>query len=104
MTWRERLGSCESFDWDTANIGKLWRRHRVTQREFEEVFFDNEVLLTYDSGHSFDEDRYLGLGRTGSGRLLFFVFTVRGSQIRPISARDMTRNEQAAYARQKKEP
>jgi uncharacterized protein len=102
MAWRDRLRDFENFDWDTANIEKLWRRHHVTPTECEEVFFDDDTLVLYDSEHSYDEDPYHALGRTAMGRLLFIVFTVRGRRIRPLSARDMTRHEQAAYARQEK--
>jgi uncharacterized DUF497 family protein len=92
----------ESFDWDAANIEKLWRRHGVTQAECEEVFFDNDKLISYDSEHSYHEERYQALGRTAAGRLLFIVFTLRGGQLRAISARDMTRREQSTYAQQEK--
>jgi uncharacterized protein len=101
MTGRDRLRDLESFDWDTANIEKLWRRHRVAPAECEEVFFDDGMLVSYDE-ESYEEDRYRALGRTAQGRHLFIVFTVRGQRIRPLSARDMTRHEQTAYARQEK--
>jgi uncharacterized protein len=83
MAWRDRIRNFESFDWDTANIEKLRRRHHVTPTECEEVFFDHDTLVSYDSGHSYDEDPYRALGRTAIGRLLFIVFTVRGSGFVP---------------------
>ncbi len=37
------------------------------------------------------------LGKTETGRMLFVVFTVRGTSIRVISAREMNRREKKAY-------
>src|SRR5271169_4442252 len=98
--WVDDPQDLESFDWDAANIEKLRRRHNVTQTECEEVFFDKDKLISYDSEHSYHEERFRALGRTVAGRLLFIVFTLRGRQIRPVSARNMTRREQSTYAQQ----
>lgn len=43
------------------------------------------------------EVRCDSLGQTDSGRRLFLVFTIRGSLIRVISARDMSRVERGIY-------
>ena len=40
------------------------------------------------------------LGKTGAGRRLTVVFTIRGSLVRPIMARDMSRRERRFYAEQ----
>jgi predicted DNA binding CopG/RHH family protein len=48
--------------------------------------------------HSQDEDRYYALGRTSADRRLFVAFTMRGTLVRVISARDMSRTERRAYA------
>jgi uncharacterized DUF497 family protein len=54
-----------------------------------------------DTKRSRQESRYLALGQTESGRLLFISFTVRHSLIRVISARDMTRTEVQTYEQSK---
>ena len=54
-------------------------------------------LLGSDQEHSGREERFYALGQTDAGRLLFLVFTVRGSLIRLISARDMSRKERRIY-------
>ena len=71
----------------------------MAQSECEEVFFNRPLILQPDTGHSRREKRYLALGRTYGARLLYVVFTIRGSEIRPIHARDMDPVERGKYAR-----
>jgi len=94
------LSHVEGFDWDKGNIGKNWKRHRVTHIECEEVFFNKPLVVKEDESHSVSEARYYGLGKTDDGRLLFVVFTIRGNKIRVISARDMNRKERRTYYEQ----
>ncbi len=47
--------------------------------------------------HSGQESRFYALGQTDAGRRLFIVFTVRGTLIRVISAREMNRREKREY-------
>ncbi|HYU31328.1 MAG TPA: BrnT family toxin [Thermoanaerobaculia bacterium] len=85
------------FDWDGGNAEKNWLRHRVSQSESEQVFFNRPLVVSEDELHSHGEARYYALGRTDLSRLLFVVYTLRGEKIRVISARDMTRREQKEY-------
>jgi uncharacterized DUF497 family protein len=85
------------FDWDGGNAEKNWLRHRVSQSESEQVFFNRPLVIAEDDLHSHGEVRYYTLGRTDLGRLLLVVYTLRGEKIRIISARDMTRREQKEY-------
>lgn len=87
----------EGFDWDDGNIGKNWEKHRVTDWEIEELFFNSPVAFGVDAAHSRNEPRYYALGQTNRGRWLFLVFTVRNRLVRPISARDMNARERRAY-------
>ncbi|WP_447972151.1 BrnT family toxin [Nitrospira sp. Kam-Ns4a] len=93
----EVLDHCTGFDWDAGNLDKNWERHGVTQGESEEVFFNRPVLVAPDPAHSQTEPRYAALGQTSGGRLLAVVFTIRGTLIRVISARDMSRRERRRY-------
>jgi uncharacterized DUF497 family protein len=86
-----------SFDWDAGNREKNWQKHRVSTGECEETFFNLPLLLQSDPGHSQTEPRFLVLGRTNAGRLLFIAFTVRQEKIRVISARDMSQKERDFY-------
>jgi uncharacterized DUF497 family protein len=85
------------FDWDGGNAEKNWLRHRVSQSESEQVFFNRPLVIAEDEPHSQAEVRHFALGRTDAGRLLFVAYTLRGEKIRIISARDMTRRERKEY-------
>ena len=90
------VGHWTGFNWDAGNRGKNVK-HRVSDDECEEVFFNLPLLLGPDEAHSEHEDRYHVLGQTNAWRRLFIAFTKRGTQIRVISAQDMTRKERRAY-------
>jgi uncharacterized DUF497 family protein len=91
------LDRTEGFDWDAGNRDKNWQKHRVSIGECEEVFFNLPLFLQDSPGHSQIGPRFLALGQTNAGRLLFIVFTVRQNKIRVISARDMSQKERYLY-------
>ena len=93
------LAHCTGFQWDAGNADKNWERHRVSQGESEQVFFNRPVLTAPGRAPSQQERRYAALGRTNDGRRLTVVFTIRGTLIRVISARDMSRRERRLYGR-----
>ena len=93
----EDLANCIGFDWDDGNNGKNWEKHKVSDTEAEEVFFNDPLVAGLDSAHSQNESRYFALGQTNSGRRLFIAFTIRGKLIRIVSARDMSRQELREY-------
>jgi len=99
----EELRECQGFQWDAANVDKNWFTHRVFWTECEEVFFNQPLIMAQDKKHSLSEYRYYVLGQTDAGRGLFIVFTLRGSLIRVISARDMSKKERSIYYDAKKE-
>lgn len=88
------------FDWDQGNALKSTRKHGVTCREAEELFQHTPLLLLPDPAHSTIEKRFRALGRTSDGRLLHLAFTVRGTKLRVISARPMSRKERSIYESQ----
>ncbi len=85
------------FQWNKGNIGKNWRKHRVSDAEAEEVFFNAPLVLTPDIKHSKTEGRYYALGQTNKKRFIFISFTTKGEFIRIISARDMNKKERLKY-------
>ena len=91
------LQECRAFEWDSHNTVKIWKKHRVTPQECEEVFFNWPLVVAEDVKHSKVEKRYFLLGQTDGGRRLFVVFTVRGDKIRVITTRDISRKERKAY-------
>jgi hypothetical protein len=81
------------FEWDDGNRQKNWMKHKVTDEECEEVFFDPHKRIFKEAVHAGSEWRYVLLGRTSLERALFIVFTIRQKKIRIISARDLNRKE-----------
>jgi uncharacterized DUF497 family protein len=86
------------FEWDTGNALKVVGRHNVEPGECEQAFFQEPFVVSYDASHSETEPRWRALGRTVAGRLLFVVFTLRGTLVRVLAARDMSRKERRVYA------
>lgn len=95
----DEFAACTGFEWDAGNADKNWERHQVTQGECEQVFFQRPLLMARDTVHSRREARYAALGQTAAGRRLTVVFTIRGTLIRVISVRDMSRRERRLYER-----
>src|SRR5215468_2633984 len=95
----EVLRGIRGFQWDQWNLGKNERKHGVTDRESEEIFF-NEPLVIARSAKGSPEIRYAALGKTYGSRLLVVVFTLRGNRIRVISARPMSRSERELYEKE----
>ena len=86
------------FDWDEGNSAKTWRRHGLTQAEAEQVFLNRPLVVGDAPKHTAKETRQFVLGRSDQGRQLTVVFTFRGSLLRVISARPMSRKERRIYA------
>ncbi|MGH9786092.1 MAG: BrnT family toxin, partial [Terriglobia bacterium] len=74
-----------------------WKRHQVSQTEAEQIFLNRPVVIGSSRAHPESELRFFALGRTDAGRLLVIVFTLRGSLLRVISARPMSRRERRKY-------
>jgi uncharacterized DUF497 family protein len=86
------LAALDGIDWDDSNTAKIRRQHRVEAFECEEVLLGAPRVLV-DEGHSRDEDRWIALGATATGRRLSVVFAIRGRRIRVVTARDQSRRE-----------
>ena len=86
------------FDWDAGNARKN-ERHGASAAETEQIFFNAPLLLSPDTRHSVEEERFHALAKTNDGRSLHVTFTLRadGTLIRVILARDMRRKERTLY-------
>lgn len=85
-----------AFDWDKGNSGKN-AKHKVSDFEAEEPFYDKNKKIFEDIKHSSGEKRYLLFGKSKSERLLIVSFTIRENKVRIISARDINRKEVQLY-------
>ena len=91
------VSKIQGFNWDRWNLNKSYKKHGITVEEAEEIFLDEEFGYERDIKHSQTEKRFIGIGRTGSGTVLFVVFTVRGRLIRIISVRKANKKERKKY-------
>jgi uncharacterized protein len=85
------------FDWDKQKAASNLYRHKVSFEEAATVF-GNPLSDTFDDpDHSATEKRFLIIGHSKKGRLLFVSHTDDGETVRIISARELTRTERELY-------
>ena len=87
----------DGFEWDAGNSDKNWLRREARQAEAEQALLNTPLVVSVTAKHSGPEPRHVALGRTEAGRFLTVVFTVRGTRVRVISARAMSRAERVVY-------
>jgi uncharacterized DUF497 family protein len=85
------------FEWDLNKAKTNLRKHRVAFSEAATVLRDKLSITIYDPDHSDEEDRYITIGPSVSGRFLMVAHVDRSDRIRIISARELTRKEREAY-------
>ncbi len=94
-------GSLE-FDWDDGNREKC-KKHGLSVRAIESLF-SRPISVFPDPEHSGDEERFIGIGKTETGRSVFLAFTLRRRDqrilLRPISARYMHKKEIDHYEKE----
>ena len=91
------------FSWDAQKAKRNLKKRSVSFEEASTVFFDERAIEFFDPDHSKDEDRFLMLGFSGRLRVLVVSYCLqkKGSEIRIISARRATKNEQKVYTGEK---
>ena len=88
-----------SFSWDDRKNRSNQKKHGVPFEEAQTVFFDENAIEYFDPDHSEGEDRYLMLGVSCRIRALVVSYSLlkEGSEIRIISARKATKEEQKIH-------
>jgi len=86
-----------TFEWDKRKEAVNIRKHGVSFHEASTVFLDPLSMTFYDPDHAEDEDRYITLGMTKNGRLLFVSHADRGDRVRVSSAREASKLERNGY-------
>lgn len=92
------LRKISGFEWDRWNIDKSYQKHGITTKEAEELFLDENALLVQDIKHSQKEERFIAIGKSIEGKILFAAFTVRDTKIRIVSVRVANEKERRRYA------
>jgi len=85
------------FEWDEEKDAKNRIKHGIAFNEVLRVFDDPDFLEGYDSRHSFEEDRYYGIGRLHNFVVMIVFYTERGGRIRIMSARQADADDQEVY-------
>ena len=85
------------FEWDEQKAAINLSKHEVSFDEAKTVFADPLFIDFNDPDHSSEENRYIIVGASDSGRLLMVSYTEREDAVRLISARELTAAERKAY-------
>ena len=85
------------FEWDSEKAAANEHKHNVSFPEAATVFGDPLALTFDDPDHSAGEQRFLTFGQTANTRFIVVSHVDRGSTVRIISAREMTRTERRIY-------
>jgi uncharacterized protein len=90
----------DDFIWLPDVVEKLATKHKVTEDEVEEVFFNLPQFRFVEVGYRAGEDLYAALGQTDAGRYLIIFFIQKPGHLALIlSARDMDARERKRYER-----
>ena len=79
------------FEWDPKKAADNLKKHGISFEVASELFEGNHKD-TEDTRYEYGETRYIAVGNVDDVPLVV-VFTLRGSNIRIISARKANRNE-----------
>ena len=85
------------FEWDPGKAAANERKHAIPFHEAATVFGDPLAVTFADPDHSTDEVRFITFGMSRFNRLIVVAHTDRGTRVRIISARRMTRREREIY-------
>ena len=86
-----------TFEWNEEKAKGNIRKHRVSFDEGKTVFNDPLAITISDPDHSEEEDRFIDVGLSKSGRVLVVWYTETGKLIRIIGCRRATRSERRRY-------
>ena len=89
------------FEWDAVKAASNIKKHGISFKEAQSVFFDDFAVQFFDQKNSETEDRFLMLGMSNETNLLLICHCERdeGNTVRVISARKATKNERKHYQR-----
>ncbi len=84
------------FQFDPTKSASNLKKHGVSFVDSEGVFYDPLAIHQLDPD-SDDEERFIAVGVGSAGIILIVIYTLRGEEIRIISARHATRPEVKSY-------
>ncbi|NES19275.1 MAG: BrnT family toxin [Symploca sp. SIO3E6] len=84
-----------AYQWNRDKAATNLRKHGIDFADAVSVFSDDLAITISDE--RFDEERFVIIGLDALGRVLVVVYTLRGDEIRLISARKATRQERQQF-------
>lgn len=85
------------FEWNPDKSNSNFAKHKVSFEEASTVFGDPLSDTFDDPDHSIQEHRFIIVGHSDKGRLLFVSHADDGKTVRIISAREVTFAERNQY-------
>jgi uncharacterized DUF497 family protein len=85
------------FEWDLIKAASNLRKHGLSFQEAATMFSDQLALTVADPDHSAEEDRFVSIGYTETGRLVVVTHTDRDGKTRIICARTANRKERKTH-------
>jgi len=87
----------DGFEWDEIKASRNVEKHGVTFGEAASAFGDPFSLTSPDPDHCEEEQRFILIGATTFRRIVVVVHSLRGENVRIISARLANVLERRAY-------
>ena len=85
------------FEWDENKATTNLTKHGISFEEAVTVFGDPLSDTVPDPDHSLEEQRFIIVGTSESGKILLVAHTDGGETVRIISAREATYGERRFY-------
>lgn len=90
------------FEWDSQKVKSNFHKHKVLFEDAATVFKDPNALSIFDDEHSINEERWITLGISSTGKLLVVCHTFqhldsRICMVRIFSSRKATKKESKQY-------
>ena len=85
------------FDWDEQNETHI-AKHGISRSDAEDVLSGHHILLEYQMEGN--EQRWVDVGATRTGRILNVVFAVRGETVHPITGWAADKETMGLYFKQ----
>ncbi|MEA1935168.1 MAG: BrnT family toxin [Thermodesulfobacteriota bacterium] len=76
-----------NFEWDPNKARLNKQKHKVSFEEAATVFHDPTALTIYDPDHSENEDRWITIGISKSGKLLVTCHTYQEENNKTVNVR-----------------
>jgi uncharacterized DUF497 family protein len=92
-----RVKGDSELDWDDQNEEHL-SKHGISRSDAEDILTGNHILLEYQMEG--DEQRWVAVGATRTGRISNIVFAARRETIRPITGWTADKETATLYLKQ----